>query len=105
MQVRIYQVDHDLDQHHLIFQGYPAFKKQYGDHIPADIYKKVFDGSLDVDNPEQVFVMFNVDHPAGYKGRSLSISDVVEFVDEKTCYFCDFFGFRKVIFEGTEPKV
>lgn len=104
MRVKIYQVDHVADTHHMMFQGLAAFEKQYGGRIPAEIYALVFDGELKVRNPEQVFVMFNVDHPAGYTGRSLSMSDVVEFVDDGVSYFCDFIGFKKVIFESESEE-
>ena len=51
--------------------------------------------------------MFNLDHPDGYRGRSLSVSDVVEVVGEEksTFHFCDSIGFREVDFDPdmTEP--
>ena len=99
MRVKIYQVDHIADPHHMMFRCFAAFEKQYGGLIPSEIYKLVFEGDLEVSSPEQVFVMFNTDHPAGYTGRSLSMSDVVEFVDEGVFYFCDMIGFKKVRFE------
>ena len=104
MRVRIYQVDFSLDQHHVAFLDRRAFEKWYGERIPAEIYKKVFDGELEVCDPEQVFVMFNVDHPEGYTGRSLSVSDVVEFVGEGVSYFCDILGFKKVRFAHEAGK-
>ena len=51
--------------------------------------------------------MFNLDHPKGYKGRSLSVSDVVEIIGadgESTYNFCDTVGFQKVNFAPTSPK-
>lgn len=56
---------------------------------------------------EEVYQMFNLDHPDGYQGRSLSVSDVVEVVGEEksTFHFCDSIGFREVDFDPdmTEP--
>ena len=104
MRVKIYQIDLERDPHHLAFQGYQAFVKRYGERIPAELYDLVFDGELEVTGPEQVFVMFNVEHPAGYTGRSLSMSDVVEFVDAGVFYFCDFIGFKTVTFERESQK-
>ena len=104
MRVRLYQVREDGDPH-LMFCGREAFRKQYGERIPAEIYRKVFDGDLAVSDTEQVFVIFNTAHPEGYTGRSMSVSDVVEFVEEGTFYFCDIFGFDRVQFsaeKGTE---
>ena len=104
MRVKIYQIDLERDPHHLVFQGRQAFAQRYGERIPAELYDLVFDGELEVTGPEQVFVKFNVDHPAGYTGRSLSMSDVVEFVDDGVFYFCDFIGFKKVTFGSESLK-
>lgn len=104
MRVKIYQINIKRDQHRLVFQDHQAFVKRYGERIPAELYDLAFDGELEVTSPEQVFVMFNVDHPAGYTGRSLSMSDVVEFVDDGVFYFCDFIGFKKVSFERESQK-
>ena len=87
-----------------MFRCFAAFEKQYGGRIPAEIYTLVFDGELEVSCPEKVFVMFNTNHPAGYTGRSLSMSDVVEFVDEGVFYFCDMIGFKKVAVCARERK-
>jgi hypothetical protein len=50
--------------------------------------------------------MFNTDHPAGYTGRSLSVSDVVEITDgdKKGFYFCDNIGFQKIDFDSSLCK-
>ena len=104
MRVRLYQVREDAAPN-LLFRSREAFRDQYGEHIPAEVYRKVFDGDLAVKDPEQVFVMFNTAHPEGYSGRSMSVSDVVEFAEEGSFYFCDIFGFDRVQFstkKGTE---
>jgi len=58
---------------------------------------------------EGVFERFNLRRPVDYTGRSLSMSDIVEFVwdtGERSCFFCDFIGFKPVEFysflAGTE---
>lgn len=107
MRVRIYQVDMNRDQHQLVFRGHEVFQKKYGDRIPAELYREVFDGDMTVDDPEQVFAVFNASRPKGYTGWSLSVSDVVEFVSEGKFYFCDYIGFKPVRFasEGKEGSV
>ena len=107
MRVRIYQIDMSRDQHQLVFRGHEDFQRKCGDRIPAELYRKVFDGALEVDNPEQVFAIFNTSRPEGYTGWSLSVSDVVEFVDEGKFYFCDYIGFKPVRFvpEGEEGSI
>ena len=37
----------------------------------------------------------NEDHPIGYNGHSLSVSDIVD-VEGDGCYFCDRVGFKKL---------
>lgn len=97
MRVRLYQVRENSNPN-LLFRGREAFRDRFGECIPAALYRKVFDGDLAVNNPEQVFVMFNTAHPDGYTGRSMSVSDVVEFVDTGVFYFCDHCGFDRVQF-------
>lgn len=97
MRVRLYQIREDAAPN-LLFRSREAFRDQYGEHIPAEVYRKVFDGDLAVKDPEQIFVMFNTEHPDGYTGRSMSVSDVVEFAEEGEFYFCDHFGFDRVRF-------
>ena len=48
---------------------------------------------------EEVYQMFNLDHPDGYRGRSLSVSDVVEVVGEEksTFHFATVSAFGKWI--------
>lgn len=102
MRVRIYQVDAECDRDQMMFRDWEAFQNVYGDHIPMDIYRRTFDGELDVTDTEQVFSIFNLSCPEGHIGRSLSVSDVVEFVDTGVFYFCDFIGFKTVAFGASE---
>jgi hypothetical protein len=52
--------------------------------------------------------MFNTALPADYRGRSLSVSDVVEIVEAENVkpgfYFCDSIGFKEVPFEPDIAK-
>lgn len=72
--------------------------------VDASIYDRVFDGSVNCKDLEEVYEMFNVKHCTGYVGRSLSMSDVVEVVSctnpsiEKGFYYCDSIGFKKIPF-------
>lgn len=45
--------------------------------------------------------VFNMEHPSGYKGRSLSVSDVVEiFLSSggSEFYYCEPIGFKRIRF-------
>lgn len=115
MNIRIYQVnmDRDSEKHNVAFMNYESLKKFQGTQdIDSEIYNKVFDGEVECKDLEDVFEMFNTNHPKGYRGRSLSVSDVVEIVGEQsTFHFCDSFGFQDVDFDSTlagkmeEPKI
>lgn len=59
-------------------------------------YKKVYTGEIENDaDLDKIYMIFNIGRrPEGYKGRSLSVSDVVE-MDGKFNY-CDDFGWEEV---------
>ena len=50
--------------------------------------------------------MFNCDCPDGFRGHSLSVSDVVEIVGDKDAgfYFCDSIGFQRVEFDPDQAQ-
>lgn len=71
-------------------------------------YEAVYTGSVEpkekvAETLEAIYTMFNLDHPAGYRGRSLSVSDLVALEDTGT-YFVDSIGFRKIN-QPTAPEV
>ena len=43
-----------------------------------------------------IFERFNNAHPDGYNGRSLSISDIVEFPDLGLRFYCDYCGWTTI---------
>lgn len=47
---------------------------------------------------EDIYRTFNVDHPADFKGHSLSVSDVVVLHQngQNTAHYCDSVGFQQV---------
>lgn len=61
-------------------------------------YKHVYTGEIEGDDPiamlEILFTRFNVNHPAGFKGHSLSVSDIVVLDGIK--YYCDSFGWKTI---------
>lgn len=108
MNIAIYQVNPDRDENNVAFLNYENLERFQGSaELRSEIYDKVFEGKVDCGTLEEVYQMFNLDHPDGYQGRSLSVSDVVEVVGEEksTFHFCDSIGFREVDFDPdmTEP--
>lgn len=93
MKIKVYQIDRDHDDKNLMFMGYD-FTMSHGGIDPSD-YKCVFDGNVECSDLEEVFTLCNEDHPIGYNGHSLSVSDIVD-VEQDGCYFCDRVGFKKL---------
>lgn len=108
MNIAIYQIAPDRDENNVAFLNYENLERFQGSAaLRSEIYDKVFEGEVECGTLEEVYQMFNLDHPDGYRGRSLSVSDVVEVVGEEksTFHFCDSIGFREVDFDPdmTEP--
>ena len=108
MKIAIYQINPDRDENNVTFLNYENLERFQGSAaLRSEIYDKVFEGEVECGTLEEVYQMFNLDHPDGYRGRSLSVSDVVEVVGEEksTFHFCDSIGFREVDFDPdmTEP--
>ena len=108
MNIAIYQINPDRDENNVVFLNYENLERFQGPAaLRSEIYGKVFEGEVECGTLEEVYQMFNLDHPDGYRGRSLSVSDVVEVVGEEksTFHFCDSIGFREVDFDPdmTEP--
>ena len=107
MHIRIYQINLDRDANHVAFVGTDRLERYQGSTaIDSTLYDKVFEGEVDCDTLEAVFQTFNFNHPKGYTGRSLSVSDIVEVVEDPVpgnFYFCDRVGFKHVAFQP-EPS-
>ena len=109
MNVRIYQINMKRDTNNVAFMNYESLPKFQGSsEIDSSLYDKVFEGEVNCFTLEKLYEIFNLKHPAGYKGRSMSVSDVVEIIDGNTgqCYFhvCDSFGFQKVDFDPEKTQ-
>ena len=58
------------------------------------LYSSVYSGEMNVGSLDEVYSQLQGRKPEGYKGHSLSVSDLIK-VDGKT-YFVDSFGFKVV---------
>ena len=96
MHYSIYQLP---AEHDLCFMRHSYAEKHGGVKIPD--YRTVYTGQIDATGKtpaqilEDLYVKFNIDHPADYTGRSLSVSDLVVLEDTGT-YFCDSFGWKQI---------
>ena len=105
----IYQINVDRDTANVCFIGMESLEKIKGTKdVNAAAYDRVYDGKVDCISLENIYQEFNVDHPADYTGRSLSVSDVVEIRESDTLkpgfYFVDSIGFKKISFDKSLCK-
>ena len=85
MKIKIYQIDMERDEHRIAMMGYEdTLARMNGDAIDSSLYDLVFDGEVEAKDLEAVYAKFNLDHPAGYTGRSMSVSDVDQVVESNT---------------------
>ena len=106
MKISIYQINHDRDTERLMFASWKETEKYSGSNtVNSEIYDKLYEGTVDAKNLDDIYAIFNLNLPDGYRGRSLSVSDVVHVMEggavEAGFYFCDSFGFQKVDFNPT----
>ena len=92
--IRIYQVnDEAVDARYIRYASLDMLEYM-GIALHKDHYKMVWEEESEDTDLENIFIRFNHNHPEGFKGHSLSVSDVVE-IDGKY-YYCDSFGFKEV---------
>lgn len=111
---KIYQIDLNRQgAEKLAFRPLPPDLDETAE-ISSEAYGLVYSGELvcepDWDTPailERLFYLLNMKHPADYRARSLSVSDVVGLPGDngEQFYYCDTFEFRQVSFfpEGKIP--
>lgn len=105
----IYQINMDRDDNHVCFLGLDTLERlQHSKAVDPALYDRVYDGKLDCNSLKAIYEKFNIDHPADYKGRSLSVSDVVEIRESDTLnpgfYFVDSIGFKSISFDKSLCK-
>lgn len=90
MKVKLFQIVPEKDEKNVMFLGY-GFTMNHGGVNP-EIYEKVFDGELPIKRLDDVFRIFNTELPEDYKGRCMSVSDVV-YAEGLGTFFCDHIGY------------
>ena len=110
MKIRVYQINPDRDEHRVMFLSHDRLERFQGNpEVNSSIYDKVYDKDVPCGNLEEVYTMLNSNHPSDYRGRSLSVSDIVEVYEAEAVpqgfYFCDSVGFRQVAFHPEECGV
>lgn len=103
MKIKIYQIGLETDRYDLMFMNLEFALKKSNGRIEERTYEVVYEGEVQANDLEDIFYIFNNAHPEGYRGRSLSISDIVE-IEGMGTFFCDSFGFEKIKFDGSKCK-
>lgn len=101
---RIWQLKSDFD-FECRFASYDEMTNKHG--VPSiNNYVNVFDRRLETNDLEQIYTLFNTQHPQDFTGHSLSMSDVVELYDDKesSYHYVDRFGFKEIAFNQDQPK-
>ena len=98
MKLKIYQID-SANAMGVAFMGYNQLQEN-GKAVDPAKYEEVFSGEVDCENLEDVFARFNFEYHPLYRGRSLSMSDVV--VTEGGAFYCDMIGFRPISFDESQ---
>lgn len=102
MKIAIYQIAIERDENRLAFQSLNHIISVSNGRVPAELYDCVFAGEVSAQTLEDIFYVFNMEHPSGYKWRSLSVSDVVEIFlasGGSEFYYCEPIGFKRIRFE------
>ncbi len=97
--IRIWQLKSNSD-FDLRFISYDEVFKNFG-QPDKENYELVYDGEVESNDLELIYTKFNLNHPAGFTGHSLSMSDVVELYNStgSEFHYVDRFGFKKINFE------
>ena len=94
----IYQIPHKEETRSYTFESLDRLHAA-GLEVSHVNYELVYTAPISPgDNLEALFTRFNIDHPKDYKGRSMSVSDVVVLHQngQDTAYYCDSVGFEEV---------
>lgn len=97
MHLKIYQIDMDRDKHHVKFRELSNASASDALTADASIYDEVFNGTVDCQDAEDVYRMFNTTGHPLHRGHSLSVSDVVVMDGQKM--ICQPIGFDEVKFD------
>lgn len=101
---RIHQLKPEVDVM-MKFIGYDELLDRFGQPNP-DNYQVVYDGQIENNDLDAIYEKFNLNHPPGYKGYSLSMSDIIELYDKdgSEFHYVDRFGFKQIDFNESQQE-
>ena len=82
MNVRIYQINMKRDTNNVAFMNYESLPKFQGSsEIDSSLYDKVFEGEVNCFTLEKLYEIFNLEHPAGYKGDIVGVTLHIDLIN------------------------
>ena len=103
----IYQLREGEEYHDLRFMN-TEYLAERDLAVEGDNYNYIYGGRLpEGETLDGIYERFNLRHPEGYEGHSMSVSDVVVLHQnhEDKAYYVDSMGFKEIPFEQGEPYV
>ena len=94
----IYQLKHGDETRDLRFEPYDRLQAT-GNSVDRANYERVYSAELTPGTSlEDIYTRFNIDHPADFRGHSLSVSDIVVLHQngQDTAHYVDSFGYKEV---------
>ena len=94
----IYQLKDDESLRYIRFEGLERLQKE-GGKVERDNYNLVYEAELKPGTTlDDLYYQFNMEHPADFRGHSMSVSDIVVLHqgDEDKAFYVDRFGFTEV---------
>lgn len=94
----IYQLKDDEIGKKMSFMNFD-YLKSFNMAINAERYNKVYSGDMKGgEDLEGVYARFNLNHPADYRGHSLSVSDVIVVHEngKDSAHYVDSYGFKEL---------
>lgn len=95
-EIKVFQIKYNENEpqtHFRMFESLATLKR-HNMQFDFKYYKEVYSGLINADNVEDIYRLLQFEKPNGYKGHSLSVSDIV-LIDGKYM-FCDSYGFTDV---------
>lgn len=94
----IYQLKRDEDMRDYSFASMDELNRK-GLTVNPDNYEKVYEAPKTAeDTLDSIYYRFNMEHPADFRGHSLSVSDVIVFHENgvDTAHYVDSYGFTAI---------
>ena len=94
----LFQLKSTSETRYMQFESYDRLTK-HGNTVSQSNYGQVYSGKLfSGDTLDSIYERFNLQHPADFRGHSLSVSDVIVMHQngQDQAYYVDSFGFKQV---------